>query len=98
MIGWHHGLNGQESEQTPGDSEGQGSLVCCNSWDHKALDTTERLNGIHSPELNLPHSRAQTPPSAPQESSCSDQSCSVEISLAITRRAFVSARPVSRDI
>ena len=29
MVGWHHRLNGQESEQTPGDGEGQGSLVCC---------------------------------------------------------------------
>ena len=29
MVGWHHRLNGQESEQTPGDNEGQGSLVCC---------------------------------------------------------------------
>ena len=31
MVGWHHGLNGHESEQTPGDSEGQGSLECCSS-------------------------------------------------------------------
>ena len=29
MIGWHHWLNGHEFEQTQGDSEGQGSLVCC---------------------------------------------------------------------
>ena len=29
MVGWHHRLNGHESEQTPGDSEGQGSLACC---------------------------------------------------------------------
>ena len=29
VVGWHHGLNGHESEQTPGDSEGQESLVCC---------------------------------------------------------------------
>ena len=28
MIGWHHQLNGHEFEQTRGDSEGQGSLVC----------------------------------------------------------------------
>ena len=28
MVGWHHQLNEHESEQTPGDSEGQGSLVC----------------------------------------------------------------------
>ena len=31
MVGWHHRLNGHEFEQTPGDSEGQGSLVCCSS-------------------------------------------------------------------
>ena len=29
MVGWHHWLNGHEFEQTPEDSEGQGSLVCC---------------------------------------------------------------------
>ena len=28
MVGWHHQLNRHESEQTPGDSEGQGSLAC----------------------------------------------------------------------
>ena len=29
MVGWHHQLNGHEFEQTPGDSEGQGTLACC---------------------------------------------------------------------
>ena len=32
MVGWYHWLNGHEFEQTQGDSEGQGSLVCCSSW------------------------------------------------------------------
>ena len=32
MVGWHHQLSGHEFEETPGDSEGQGSLVCCSSW------------------------------------------------------------------
>ena len=32
MVGWHHQLNGHEFEQTPGDSEGQQSLVCCSPW------------------------------------------------------------------
>ena len=32
MVGWHHRLNGHEFEQAPGDSEGQGSLVCCSPW------------------------------------------------------------------
>ena len=30
MVAWHHWLNGHEFEQIPGDSEGQGSLACCN--------------------------------------------------------------------
>ena len=30
MVGWHYQLNGHEFEQTPGDSEGQGSLACYN--------------------------------------------------------------------
>ena len=28
-VGWHHWVSGHESEQTPGDSEGLGSLACC---------------------------------------------------------------------
>ena len=32
------------SQQIPGDSEGQGSLVCCSPWGHKKLDATWRLN------------------------------------------------------
>ena len=41
MAGWHHGLSGHEFEQTLGDSEGQGSLVCCSPWGRKESDTTE---------------------------------------------------------
>ena len=44
MVGWHHRLNGHESEQTWGDGEGQGSLACCSPWGHNESDTTERLN------------------------------------------------------
>ena len=32
MAGWHHRLDGHEFEQTPGVGDGQGGLVCCNSW------------------------------------------------------------------
>ena len=35
MVGWHHWLNGHEFEQTPGNSKGQGRLVCCRSWGHR---------------------------------------------------------------
>ena len=29
IVGWHHQFNGHDSEQTPGDSEGQERLTCC---------------------------------------------------------------------
>ena len=46
MVGWHHGLNGHESEQTLGYSEGQGCLACCSPWGHKESDTaTEQQLG-----------------------------------------------------
>ena len=32
MFGWHRRLSEHESEQTPGDSERQGSLACCSPW------------------------------------------------------------------
>ena len=43
-AGWHHGLDGRESEWTLGDGDGQGGLACCDSWGCKESDTTERLN------------------------------------------------------
>ena len=46
MAGWHHWLDGHESEWTPGVGDGQGSLAFCDSWGHKELDTTEWLNWI----------------------------------------------------
>ena len=44
ILGWHHRLNGQEFEQTPGDSVGQGSLPCCSPWGRKKSDKTKPLN------------------------------------------------------
>ena len=52
MAGWHHGLDGCESEWTLGDGDGQGGLACCDSWGRKESDTTERLNWT---ELNWIH-------------------------------------------
>ena len=43
MVRWHHLPNGHEFEQALGDSEGQGSLVCCSPWGSKVSDMTERL-------------------------------------------------------
>ena len=35
MAGWHHRLNGHEFEQTWGDGEAQGTLVCLSPWRHR---------------------------------------------------------------
>ena len=47
MVGWHHRLNGHEFEQSPGDSKGRESLLCCSPWVTE-LDTTEQLNNNNS--------------------------------------------------
>ena len=44
MGGWYQRLSGHEFEQTPGDSEGQGSLACCSPLGHKELEMIEQLN------------------------------------------------------
>ena len=44
MAGWHHRLDGHESEQASGVGDGQGGLVCCSPWGCEELDTTERVN------------------------------------------------------
>ena len=44
MVGWYRQLSGHDFEQTLGDGEGQGSLVCCHPWGCKDSDTTELLN------------------------------------------------------
>ena len=37
MVRYHHRLNGHKFEQTPEDSEGQGSLECCSPQGHKDM-------------------------------------------------------------
>ena len=44
MVGQHHRLNGHEFEQTLGEGEGKGSLVCFTSWGYKEVDRTQQLN------------------------------------------------------
>ena len=38
MVGWHHQLDGHESEQALGVGDGQGGLACCSPWGHQELD------------------------------------------------------------
>ena len=50
MVGCHHRLSEHELEQTPGDSEGQGSLAGYSPWGCKEFsDTTERMNNRKIP-------------------------------------------------
>ena len=44
IVGWHHQLNGHESEQALRVGDGQGSLACCSPWGQKESDMTEPLN------------------------------------------------------
>ena len=44
MVRQYHRPNGHEFEQTLGDSEGQGSMVCCGPWGLKEPDMTQQLN------------------------------------------------------
>ena len=41
MVGWHQWY---EFEQTPGDSEGQGSLASCSPWARRVRYDPLRLN------------------------------------------------------
>ena len=49
MAGWHHWLDGHESEWTPGVGDGQGGLVCCDSWDRRVRhDWVTELNSTET--------------------------------------------------
>ena len=50
MAGWHHWLDGCESERTLGVGDGQGGLACCDSWGHRVgHDWATELNWILFP-------------------------------------------------
>ena len=51
MVGWHHQLNGHGFGWTLGVGDRQGGPACCDSWGHKELDTTERLNWTEADPL-----------------------------------------------
>ena len=53
MAGWHHWLNGHEFEQTLGDREGQGSLVCCNPWGHRVEYDSVTEQQFYVTSMNL---------------------------------------------
>ena len=60
MAGWHHRLDGCESEWTLGVGDGQGCLACCDSWGHKSQ------MWLNWTELNLPFFCSPNPTPDPQ--------------------------------
>ena len=93
MVGWHHGINGHECEQAPGDGEWQGSLACCSSksqtacWSSKESDMTEwltRNNSVmiaHILSIKIVFSAANLFPSPPrlfQWLSSKESACNAE--------------------
>ena len=59
-VGWHHWLNGHEFQQTPGDSEGQGSLACYSPCGRKEPDTTATEGKQQELALRKDHENRQT--------------------------------------
>ena len=43
VVGWHHRLDGHESEQAPGVGDGQAGLACCSPWGRKESNMTQQL-------------------------------------------------------
>ena len=56
MAGWHHWLDGNECGWTLGVGDGQGGLVCCDSWGRKGSDTNELLNWTEYSTVYMYHS------------------------------------------
>ena len=62
-AGWHHWLDGCEFGWTLAAGDGQGGLVCCDSWGHKESEMTKRLNWteINEPLNFYQETRGQSP-------------------------------------
>ena len=62
MAGWHHRLDGHESEWTPGAGDGQGGLACCGSCGRRVrhdwateLNWTELIWQSNTPDGSKKH-------------------------------------------
>ena len=63
MVGWQHRLDGHGFAQTPRDSKGQGSLVCCSPVGSQRvrnyLVTEQHFTGISKVIVPKPKGRSQ---------------------------------------
>ena len=55
MVRHHRSLNGHESEKTPGDSGGQGSLACCSPWGRRESDNSKDVLTVFSHSHSYVH-------------------------------------------
>ena len=53
MVGCYHQLNEHEFEKTPGDGEGQESLVCCSPWGCKNNNNKKYAYALESSSENM---------------------------------------------
>ena len=74
LAGWHHWRDGRESEWTPGVGDGQGGLVCCDSWGRKESETTERLNWTElKTQISGGDSEVSTVSTSPQKKALTEE-------------------------
>ena len=102
MAGWHHRLDGHESEWTPGVGDGQGGLACCDSWGRKEPDTTERLTWWnqwhHCLFLLLSHTCPLSPDAPPTQAATQEwvQHCFLSKSIACFIQRSLCIRDTAR--
>ena len=95
MAGWHHWLDGRESEWTPGVGDGQGGLACCDSWGRKESDMTEWLNWTEQSTLGYVYvfSVVQLCPTLWTFCDTMDCSPSDSLSMGFSRQEYWSGLP-----
>ena len=77
MVGWHHRLNGHESEQAPGDGEEQGSVAFCMGSQRVRHDLATEKRLCMGPGVR--HRDRQIKPACPT----GDLICSVQRGMAV---------------
>ena len=100
MIGCYHRLDGLESEQAPGDGEGQGSLACCSPWGHKESNTIQRLNNeqqLHQLESKFEEGREVLLPTnvSPRTKTLPGTQC--ELNRYLLRKGHIKVNEFTRE-
>jgi len=93
-VGWHHQHNGPEFEQTPGDDEGQGSLVCCRGHRVRHDLATEQQQQILYSNLYLSYQSVQSAVNWLCLTLCNPWTTAQQASLSITNSWSLSIESV----